>query len=115
MKINHFLALGLILSLVLAGTPEEWKSRTIYQLLTDRYSRGNGDTSDCPDLGQYCGGTFKGITDHLDYIKNLGFDAIWISPVVKNYQGAYHGYAAISLFELNPFFGTEDDLKTLVS
>lgn len=58
---NKFLALTLIVSLALAKTPEEWKSRTIYQLLTDRFSRGNGDTSDCADLGQYCGGTFKGI------------------------------------------------------
>jgi alpha-amylase len=56
--------------------------------------------SKCNDLSAYCGGTFKGVTDSLDYIANMGFDAIWISPVVKNYEDAstnqwgYHGYWA---------------------
>lgn len=114
MKIYQCLALSLLISLGLAATPEEWKTRTIYQLLTDRFSRGNGDTSGCADLGQYCGGTFKGITDHLDYIEALGFNAIWISPVPKNYEGAYHGYAAKDLTQINPHFGTEEELKTMV-
>jgi len=33
---------------------------------------------------EYWGGTFQGIINKLDYIKNMGFDAIWISPVVDN-------------------------------
>lgn len=45
-----------------------------------------------------CGGSWIGITEHLDYIQNMGFDAIWISPVVENiddktpYGEPYHGY-----------------------
>lgn len=47
---------------------------------------------------QYCGGTWRGIIDHLDYIQGMGFDAIWISPPFANVEGqtplgeAYHGY-----------------------
>ena len=45
-----------------SGHPtSEWKKRTIYQLLTDRYYRSSGDTSGCSDLSHYCGGDFKGI------------------------------------------------------
>lgn len=46
---------------------------------------------------QYCGGTWRGIIDHLDYIQGMGFDAIWISPPFANVEGetpmgeAYHG------------------------
>lgn len=65
-----------VISLANAATKDQWKSRTIYQVLTDRFSRGNGDNSGCPDLHNYCGGTFKGITQNLDYIQTMGFDAI---------------------------------------
>ena len=45
----------------------------------------------------YCGGTWNGITKHLDYIQSMGFDAVWISPVSANLEGvtsqgeAFHG------------------------
>jgi len=44
----------------------------------------------------------------------MGFDAIWISPIVANMPGNYHGYAATNIYEINPYFGTPDDLKNLV-
>lgn len=37
----------------------------------------------------------------------MGFDAIWISPIVKNYPNDWHGYAAMNIYEINPHFGTE--------
>lgn len=49
----------------------------------------------------------------------MGFDAIWISPIVKNIAGttgygeAYHGYWPVDLYNLNDGFGTADDLKAL--
>jgi len=52
--------------------------------------------------------------DNLDYIKGMGFDAIWISPVVKNYPGGYHGYWALNWEETNENFGSEQDLHNLV-
>lgn len=53
-------------------------------ILTDRFFRTDGSTNPCNDLRKYCGGTWKGITSQLDYIQGMGFDAIWISPVVDN-------------------------------
>lgn len=44
-----------------AGDTNYWKQRSIYQVLTDRFWRDNGDSSACNNLSQYCGGTFKGI------------------------------------------------------
>lgn len=104
-----------LFSIFVAKTAEEWKTRTIYQILTDRFSRGNGDTSQCNNLQHYCGGTYKGIQDNLDYITGMGFDAIWISPILKNYPNSYHGYHAIDFTKYNDNFGTEEDLKSLIS
>ena len=55
------------------------------------------------------------MTNQLDYIKGMGFDAIWISPVVENHDGGYHGYWATNWEEVNHNFGSKDDLKALVS
>ena len=70
----------------------EWRSRSIYQIITDRFSPSeSGSGKSCPLLYTYCGGTFQGITSHLNYVKSLGFNAIWISPIVLNLPGGYHG------------------------
>jgi alpha-amylase len=47
----------------------------------------------------------------LDYIQGMGFDAIWISPIVDNTDGGYHGYWARDWEAVNSNFGTKDDLK----
>lgn len=44
----------------------------------------------------------------------MGFDAIWISPVVDNYEKGYHGYWARNIYKINSRFGSRDDLKKLV-
>lgn len=69
-----------------AADTAAWKSRSIYFVLTDRIARSGSDTGggSCSDLGNYCGGTFKGLESKLDYIKGLGFDALWITPVVAS-------------------------------
>ncbi|KAF1930171.1 carbohydrate-binding module family 20 protein [Didymella exigua CBS 183.55] len=106
-----------ITTLVHAADTAAWKSRSIYFVLTDRVARSSGDTGggSCSDLGKYCGGTFKGLESKLDYIQNLGFDAIWITPVVANSADGYHGYWAQDLYAVNSNYGTADDLKSLVS
>ena len=69
----------------LAADAAAWKSRNIYFVLTDRIARSSTDNGGaCSDLGSYCGGTFKGLESKLDYIKGMGFDAIWITPVVSS-------------------------------
>lgn len=118
--------LAALLSLVLsraaaADNSADWRARSIYQVMIDRYALTNGSTtSPCPTGPQkYCGGTWQGLTNKLDYIQGMGFDAVWISPVTYQLQGdtedgeAYHGYWQTDLYRLNDNFGTADDLKAL--
>lgn len=55
-----------------------------------------------------------GILDKMDYIKGMGFDAIWISPVVDNFPCGYHGYWARNKFQIEAQFGGADELLKLV-
>lgn len=104
-----------IAACAVAGDAAAWKQRSVYQVLTDRFARTDGSTSACNSLSNYCGGTFTGIQNHLDYIKGMGFDAIWISPVVDNLGQGYHGYWARNWNAINSNFGTADQLKSLVA
>lgn len=71
-------------STALGADVDEWKSRNIYFALTDRFATGEDGGSACGDLSGYCGGTFKGLEGKLEYIQGMGFDAIWITPVVAS-------------------------------
>ncbi|KAL2826137.1 glycoside hydrolase superfamily [Aspergillus cavernicola] len=114
-----------LISTVLAADVDAWKSRNIYFALTDRIARSSNDAggSACGNLGDYCGGTFQGLQSKLDYIKGMGFDAIWITPVVatdgiiisSDTPGGYHGYWAQDLYSINSNYGTADDLKSLIN
>ena len=116
MKMMSLIINLLLLSFSLSArhTKEEWKSRSIYQILTDRFASTDDRIVDCVNLGNYCGGTFKGVIQHLDYIAGMGFDAIWISPPLKNKEGSFHGYHNIDLYNINEHFGTKDELKDLI-
>ncbi|KAH7831144.1 alpha-amylase catalictic domain containing protein [Monocercomonoides exilis] len=94
----------------LGRTNEEWKTRVIYQILTDRFARSDDRNASC-SLGSYCGGTYRGIINHLDYIQDLGMNAIWISPIVENTPGSYHGYHATNFYALNTNYGNESEFR----
>ena len=66
MKAFTFLLCLLLVSYINSKSKEEWKSRSIYQILTDRFAR-TSDTGSC-NLSQYCGGNYQGVIKHLDYI-----------------------------------------------
>lgn len=89
--------------------------------MTDRFARPNDSSNSSCDLYKYCGGTWSGIVDKLDYIENLGFTAILILPVVQNipndakFGEAYHGYWPNDMYSLNDHFGTVEGLGTLAS
>ncbi|KAL3418572.1 Alpha-amylase A type-3-like protein 1 [Phlyctema vagabunda] len=110
-----------LLHITHAATADEWRSRSVYQIITDRFARTDGATDvPCNTTAQlYCGGTFQGIINHLDYIQGMGFTAIWISPVVTNidditaYGQGYHGFWPKDITTINENFGTADDLKQL--
>ncbi|KAL4815129.1 glycoside hydrolase superfamily [Aspergillus spinulosporus] len=109
------------LSISFAATTAEWKARSIYQTMTDRFARTDGSTThQCnTTAGLYCGGTWRGTINHLDYIQGMGFDAVMISPIIENIGGrvsygeAYHGYWPLDLYSLNDHFGTHQDLLDL--
>ncbi len=95
------------------GTTEPMASDAVYFVVTDRFVNGDpgndqrdqaaGDpalrTFDRPTPGAraegdnvgYLGGDFKGIVDHLDYIREMGFSAVWITPIVDNPDEAFTG------------------------
>lgn len=100
-----------------AGDTNYWKKRSVYQILTDRFAKTNMSENEaaCTNLSNYCGGTWKGIENHLDYVAGMGFDAIWITPIVDNTAGGYHGYWAANWEKVNANFGSEDDLKSMVN
>ncbi|CDW86894.1 alpha catalytic domain containing protein [Stylonychia lemnae] len=116
MKTGISLAIFMLLaSTSIQHSKEEWKSRSIYQLLTDRFQTDDGSAGSCDNLRKYCGGTWKGIESKLDYIKGMGFDAIWISPIPENNGDNYHGYAALNWYKSNPHFGDDHSLQSLVN
>ncbi len=90
----------------------DFRSETIYFVMTARFYDGDpANNVHCwddakaqnPDSDPAWRGDFKGLIDKLDYIKALGFSAIWITPVVKNSSGYdYHGYHAINHKQVDP-------------
>ncbi len=101
----------------------EWREEFIYFLIVDRF---HDDTVRQPVLGSerclgvvapdnvFYGGKIKGITRNLDYIAGLGCTAIWLSPVFGNNAGAYHGYNINNYLDVDPHFGTKEDMVELV-
>lgn len=57
-------------------TPAEWRRQSIYQVMTDRFARSDGSTTASCDLDEYCGGTWIGLINQLDYIQQMGFTAV---------------------------------------
>ncbi len=96
-------------------------SDVIYLITPDRFA--NGDESndivdglkeakiDRKDDYARHGGDIKGITDHLDYIHDMGFTSIWPTPLLINDmpRSSYHGYAMTDFYEVDPRFGTLDE------
>ncbi|KAK3348615.1 glycoside hydrolase family 13 protein [Lasiosphaeria hispida] len=104
-----------------AANSTEWKTRSIYQLMVDRFARTDGSTTADCDVSRFCDGTWTGLINNLDYIQDMGFTAVQISPIVKNMEentavgDPYHGYWSVDNYALNEHFGTEDDFKNLVA
>jgi glycosidase len=64
----------------------------------------------------FVGGTLKGLTSKLGYLRRLGVTAIWVGPIFKQvaFQATYHGYGVQNFLEVDPHFGSRDDLRALV-
>jgi len=70
-----------------AAGPDEWRSRSIYQVITDRYARTDGSTTaECEVFANtICGGTWQGLINHLDYIQDMGFTAVCFSSFLMSW------------------------------
>ena len=100
----------------------EWREEFIYFLMVDRFHddmprtppSGSGRSQGISAPNDFYGGKIKGITQNLDYIAGLGCTAIWLSPIFENNAGAYHGYNTSNYLDIDPHFGTKQDLIDLV-
>lgn len=103
------------------GPLGDFREETIYFLLTARFNEGDPSISFfCrdrikfnPDTGEpedpHWRGDFKGLIERLDYIRDLGFTAIWITPPVENRSGLdYHGYHAYDWTRIDPRLESPD-------
>ncbi|MCU0500051.1 MAG: alpha-amylase family glycosyl hydrolase [Anaerolineae bacterium] len=115
-------------------SPIDWRDQNLYFLLPDRFSDGQESTRPRFDPTQpdrfrttdiaawmesgkrFQGGTLNGIRSKLDYLKELGITALWIGPIWKQRADleTYHGYGVQNFLEVDPRFGTRQDLRDLV-
>ena len=84
-------------------TSKWWQKAVIYQIYPRSFCDSDGDGI----------GDIPGITSKLDYVKALGVDAIWLSPVFKSPQDD-NGYDIADYQDIDPMFGTLDDMRTLL-
>jgi len=100
-------------------------SDAIFLITPDRFANANSKNDEVEGLLQqgidrkdgYArhGGDLQGITEHLDYIDDLGYTAIWPTPVLINdmQKGSYHGYAMTDYYRVDPRFGTMEEYINL--
>ncbi len=84
-------------------TPLQDNYRNYYEIFVRSFADSNGDGI----------GDLNGVREKLDYIKDLGFTGIWLMPI--NTSHSYHKYDVDNYYEIDPSYGTVDDLKNLIS
>jgi glycosidase len=102
----------------------------LYMLMPDRFAQGANHNPQVPGMRSYKedrtkpslrhGGDLNGIREHLDYFKELGVTALWLTPVLENDSpdspngfSTYHGYATTDYYRVDPRFGTNEDYRHL--
>ncbi len=91
----------------------------MYLIMTDRFA--DGDPANDPRTPErslargWHGGDFRGVQQHLDYLRQLGVTTVWLTPVYDNSgeHQAYHGYSASNLYRTDPHYGSVTDLQHL--
>jgi glycosidase len=108
------------------------KDDVFYFVMPDRFENGDPDNDmgsktveisrggfDPTSKGHYHGGDLRGLINKLDYLQEMGITAIWLTPIMRNQavQGdssGYHGYWILDFTEIDPHFGTNEELKELI-
>lgn len=102
----------------------DWRELSIYQIMVASFQHGEGGASGYSDMwgpeGHRKNGNLRGIINSLDYIKELGMNAIWMTPIFdsSNGQGGEKlqatGYFCTNYFNIDPKFGTMQEFEELV-
>jgi hypothetical protein len=97
----------------------------MYLIMPDRFANGdpaNDEPAEAPGSHDrskpraYHGGDLRGIQNHLPYLKELGVNTLWLTPIVKNGAAQdYHGYGAVDLYAVEPHLGTLKGYQELVA
>jgi neopullulanase len=112
-----------------AEQPKGFSSADVmYLIMPDRFADGDAandnlksfrDPDDRSAGFAYHGGDLRGITDHLDYLQQMGVTTLWTTPLYDNSAGqsgqTYHGYSATDMYAVDPHFGTMEDYRALVA
>ena len=114
-----------------------WDNASVYFVITDRFYNGNPDNDESygrekaksknsqEDCGKFYGGDIAGLTKKLDYLKDLGINAIWLTAPYEQIHGfciggggffhyPYHGYYAMDYTNMDANMGTKEEFKTFV-
>ena len=101
----------------------DWcKNAVFYQIFIDRFCRGDNDKDlsyitkkwgEIPTPKDFYGGDLKGILGKLPYLQDLGVTGIYLTPLFLSPSN--HKYDTVDYFRVDPMFGSEEDLKLLVS
>ncbi|MTV50447.1 alpha-amylase [Heliobacillus mobilis] len=115
-------------------SPTTWRDQVVYFLLPDRFSDNQEKSRPLFDYQQpeqfrnldkkvwmasgqrFQGGTLRGIVGKLDYLKKLGVTTLWLGPIWRQRPDlqTYHGYGIQNFLDVDPRFGTRQDLRDLV-
>jgi glycosidase len=126
-------------------SPAAWEDQVLYFLMLDRFSDGKEkdgyrDNADRPvsggstppfrpeDSGRveydvwfragggWQGGTLKGLSSKLGYLRRLGITALWVSPIFRQvaFEPSYHGYGIQNFLDVDPHFGTREEFHDFV-
>ncbi|WP_155970480.1 glycoside hydrolase family 13 protein [Streptococcus ruminantium] len=101
-----------------------WVSGTVwYQIFPDRFARGKASEAKqtfrewnpdlAPSPNDFFGGDLAGIIEHLDYLQDLGITGLYLCPIFK--APSNHKYDTSDYYQIDPQFGTNEELKQLVS
>jgi len=128
-----------VLELAKPSLREDLTDEVFYFVLPDRFHDGDPTNNsggidsadrlktgfDRTDEGFFHGGDLAGLLKKIDYLEKMGVTAIWMAPVFKNQpvQGdgagqtsaGYHGYWTVDYTQIDPHFGTNDELKALIA
>lgn len=99
-------------------------SDVMYLVMPDRFANGDPANDSQPDELEMAdrknpdgrhGGDLKGIQDHLDYIRENGYTALWVNPVLENNMPgvSYHGYSTTDFYKVDSRFGTNEEYRQL--